>query len=422
MTDKRVSLFGYGITTKAIAKAFGPFTFYDDHCHKPFSDAQGNRILPPDAFDPRYSDLEIPSPGIPPNHPLIRNARNLVSEYDLFLGPHSPASRFPLPSKKPFTVWITGTNGKTTTTQMTTHLLADKGARSGGNIGTPLAALDPDAPVWVLETSSFTLHYTRSAKPDLYVVLPITPDHLSWHGSEAAYIADKLKPLAWMREGECVLLPKSLAHVQTDAFVIAYESAEALADFFGFDTEQIRFQGAFLLDALLAMAVDRLLYDRMDYEKMNAFVLDPHRQEELRDAGGRLWVNDTKATNIDAALAAVRRYGERPLHLIIGGDDKGVDMTPLFQALTAYDITLYTIGSNREKLDALAEQFTIRHIGCGTLETAVSRIDASHDSRSVALLSPACASLDQFPSYAVRGDTFKNAVHTLKGTSKNPLS
>jgi len=411
MQQRRVSLFGYGITTKAIAEKFGPFSFYDDNVHKPFTDAKGNRVRPAAEFDPAYSALEIPSPGIPPSHPLIRSAGHLVSEYDLFL---SPVERPPFTlGAKPYTVWITGTNGKTTTTQMVTHLLTDKGAVAGGNIGTPLAALDPEAPLWVLETSSFTLHYTREAKPDLYVVLPITPDHIGWHGSEQAYIDDKLKPLAMMREGETVLLPRAYADVATDAFVIPYDSAEELAAFFGFDTERIRFKGAFLLDALLAMAVDRLLFDRIDYDRINAFVLDPHRQEELRDRHGRLWVNDTKATNIDAALAAMRRYGDRPVHLIVGGDDKGVDMTPFFEALAAYDVTLYTIGSNQAKLDTLAARFGIPAQSCGVLEEAVRRIAAVHDTDSAALLSPACASLDQFPSYAVRGNTFKNAVSNL---------
>jgi UDP-N-acetylmuramoylalanine--D-glutamate ligase len=413
MQKKRISLFGYGITTKAIANKFGPFIFYDDKVLKPFTDEQGNRVRPSGDFDPRYSDLEIPSPGIPPNHPLVQKAEHLVSEYDLFLSGNHPPFSASHPAQKPFIVWITGTNGKTTTTQMITHLLTDKGARSGGNIGTPLAALPPDAPIWVLETSSFTLHYTHEAKPDLYVVLPITPDHLSWHGSEADYIADKLKPLRQLREGEAVLLPSAYADTPTDGFVIPYDDAEALAASFGIDIEKIRFKGAFLLDAVLAMAVDRLLFDRIDYERMNAFVLDPHRQEEFEDAQGRLWVNDTKATNIDAALAAVKRYGDRPLHLIVGGDDKGVDMAPLFEALRAYDVTLYTIGSNRERLDALAERFGIPSQSCGVLEEAVRRIARVHTRKSVALLSPACASLDQFPSYAVRGDTFKKAVEEL---------
>ena len=298
----RISLFGHGITTRAIAERFGPCTFYDDKVHKPFTDEHGNLLRPSSMFDPRYSDLEIPSPGIPPEHPLIRQAKNLVSEYDLFLSKdHSPFSIL----HSPFSVWITGTNGKTTTTQMMTHLLGDKGAVSGGNIGLPLAAMRPEAPIWVLETSSFALHYTRKATPDLYIVLPITPDHLSWHGGFDAYLDAKLSPLQRMREGEAILLPREFAQTPTDGFVIPYDGPEDLAAYLGIDTAKVIFKGAFLLDALLAMAVDKILYDRIDYDRINAFTLDPHRQEEFTDARGRLWVNDTKATNLDATRAAM---------------------------------------------------------------------------------------------------------------------
>ena len=107
----------------------------------------------------------------------------------------------------PFSIWISGTNGKTTTTQMLTHLLEKRGAVSGGNIGTPLADLDTEASIWVLESSSFTLHHTHLASPDIYLLLPITPDHLDWHGTPEQYEADKLKPLLTMKEGELALVP-----------------------------------------------------------------------------------------------------------------------------------------------------------------------------------------------------------------------
>lgn len=408
---QRISLFGYGVTTKAIAEKFGPFTFYDDHVSKPLADDGGNRLSPPSEFDPRYSDLEVPSPGFPPEHPLIAAASNLVSEYDLFL---SPKRRPPFTlERKPLNIWITGTNGKTTTTQMTAHLLSDKGAQSGGNIGTPLALLDPAAPIWVLETSSFALHYTHEAKPDIYIVLPITPDHISWHGSERAYIDAKLSPLSRMREGETVILPRALADTPTNGHLVAYDGAEDLAAYLGIETQRLRFKGAFLLDAVLAMAADKILYDRIDYEGINAFQMDPHRQEEFHDARGRLWVNDTKATNIDATLAAVARYGERPMHLIVGGDDKGVEMTPLFEALENFDVTLYAIGSNAERLEALASRFGIPCYRAETLHNAVLLIGERHNDKSVALLSPAASSLDQFPSYAVRGEQFKQNVKAL---------
>ena len=404
-----LTLFGYGITTKAIAKHYGPATFYDDKVTKPFTDETNNTLKPSDEFNPKYSSLEVPSPGMPPYHPLIQSAQNLISEYDLFLGNSSPLAL----KKLPFNIWISGTNGKTTTTQMLQHLLAERGSQAGGNIGTPLADLDTEAPIWILESSSFTLHYTNEASPNIYLLLPIAPDHLSWHGNYEEYCQAKLKPLATMKEGEVAIIPKAFGDVETDAFVITYENDQDLATYFGIDTEKVKFKGAFLLDAIIAMAVEKVLYDTIDYEKMNAFELDPHRQEELYDSEERLWVNDTKATNIDATLAAVERYKEQHIHLILGGDDKGVELQPLFDALKAYDVEIYTLGTNEARLNTLAEKSNIRFTSSATIEKAVENIANVHTKTSVALLSPAASSLDQFPSYAVRGERFKEAVRKL---------
>ncbi|WP_201352470.1 Mur ligase family protein [Hydrogenimonas urashimensis] len=413
-----VSLFGYGKTTRAIAEKLGPCDFYDDHVTVPHKDDKGNRLLPPSLFDPEKSDVEIPSPGFPPTHPLIREAKNLISEYDLFLsdyGRQIRESRIGISSfsPRPFTIWISGTNGKTTTTQMLTHLLEDRGAVSGGNIGTPLARMDAKAPIWVLETSSFTLHYTRFAKPDLYLLLPVTPDHLSWHGGEEAYTADKLKPLGFMQEGEAVLLPHLFERCATDGFLIPYEGTDDICAYFGIDPKKVEFEGAFALDAVLALGVAKILFDEIDYEKINKFKLEPHRQEKIIDSRGRLWINDTKATNIDATAQALVPWKERTVHLILGGDDKGVDLSPLFEKLKEYDLFIYAIGSNREKIAKLAQRY---RIGCEvdeTLERAVEAIDKRHTQKSVAILSPAAASLDQFASYAQRGELFKKIVSSF---------
>jgi UDP-N-acetylmuramoylalanine--D-glutamate ligase len=130
--------FGYGITTKALAPHLENVVFYDDNTTQPYKDANGWLICPAQDFNPQNSPLQIPSPGIPPHHPLIQKANNLISEYDYFA------------NTQPLQVWVSGTNGKTTTTQMITHLLRDKGAVAGGNIGIPLVKLPQDAPLWIL--------------------------------------------------------------------------------------------------------------------------------------------------------------------------------------------------------------------------------------------------------------------------------
>jgi len=400
------TLFGYGLTTKAIARKLGGgCTFFDDNCKAPYTDDMGNRIHSSSMFEPDKSSLEITTPSLPPKHPLIQQARNLMSEYDYFLSPKRP---------KPFTIWISGTNGKTTTTQMLTHLLKARGAVSGGNIGTPLADLDVDAPIWVLETSSFTLHHTRIASPDIYLLLPITPDHLDWHGTPESYAADKLKPLETMREGELALVPKGIELPRTDAYVVEYDSDAFLCDYFGLESQKVAYRGAFLQDALLALAVTKVLFDETDYDLINRFERDAHRQEEFTDAQGRLWVNDSKATNLDATIQALKGYSDRPIHLILGGDDKGVDLTPLFEQMQPLMLTLYTIGTNSDRLLSLAKAYTIEAKEANTLDKAIGMIDKMHTLDSVALLSPAAASFDQFDSYKHRGECFQDFVQVLQ--------
>lgn len=402
MEQQKIACFGYGKTTRAIARAFGPCTFFDDKVTEPSTDDEGNFLKPVSEFDTRLFTHEIPSPGFPPSHPLIQSATHLISEYDFFA------------PQIPFSIWISGTNGKTTTTQMVEYLLGDRGAISGGNIGTPLAEMSQGAPIWVLETSSFSMHYTNIARPNIYALLPVTPDHVSWHGSMEEYYKAKLKPLSMMKEGEAVILPKMFADAPTNAFKILYETEADLAEYFGFDVTKIKFKGAFLMDALIAMGIDKILYDRCDYDKINAFVLDPHRQEEFRDSRDRLWINDSKATNIDATLAALRTYGDHPIHLILGGDDKGVELEELFVPLKKYDVSVYAIGSNADRLEALCKRYGIPCTLCNTLDVAVAEISKKHNRHSIAMLSPAAASLDQFSSYAERGNLFRELAKAAK--------
>ena len=396
------TLFGYGLTTKAIAKKLGGgCTFFDDNTSEPYIDDNNNQIFPSTMFDPQKSKLEVTTPSLKPSNPLIQKAQNLLSEYDYFA------------KEMPFSIWISGTNGKTTTTQMLTHLLTKRGAISGGNIGTPLAELDTNAPIWVLESSSFTLHHTNIASPNIYLLLPITPDHLDWHETPEQYEADKLKPLLTMKEGELALVPKGLNLPKTNAFVVEYDSAEFLANYFEIDASKIRFKAAFLEDALMALAVTKVLFDEIDYELINAFQLDNHRQEEKIDKYNRLWVNDSKATNLDATIQAIKGYNDRFIRLIIGGDDKGIDLRPLFELLSTQEVKLYTIGSNINRLATLCKEYNITYSECNNLKKAVTLISDERTHNDVAILSPAAASLDQFISYKERGNLFFRLIDNL---------
>jgi UDP-N-acetylmuramoylalanine--D-glutamate ligase len=386
--QKNIRVLGKGLTAQAIAKRFENVILYDE------SDFA--------SYDTQSFDATIVSPGIPPFNKMVRQANNIQSDYDLFL------------DVMPFSVWISGTNGKTTTTQMIQHLLEKYGSVCGGNIGIPIATLNEKAPIWVLETSSFTLHYTKKARPNLYILLPISQDHISWHESFEAYEASKLKAMDNMQEGEIAIIPKAYEHYTTMATKIVYETSDDLIEFFNFNKEALHFKEPFLLDAVLAMAVGKILFDEADYTLMNKFKLDPHKVEPFYDAKKRLWIDDSKATNIDATMAALKAYNDKQLiYLILGGDDKGALIEPLFQLLAQKNTEVFAIGSNEDKLMHLSQQYNIKCYTCNSLENAVNAIHKVHTSDSIALLSPAAASLDQFRSYKHRGEVFKESVKRL---------
>lgn len=377
-------ILGKGKTAQAIKELYSDASMYDD--------------LDKELYDINSEELTVVSPGIPPYNYLVQNTKNLISEYDLIC------------EDAPYTIWVSGTNGKTTTTAMMEHILKYKNAISGGNIGLPLAKMDKTKNIWILETSSFTIHYTKKAKPNLYVLLPITEDHTSWHGSFEEYENSKLKPLDSLQEGEIAVIPKKYQDYPTNGFKICYENSDDLAIAFGIDKSKIDFKEPFLMDALLAMSVDKILFDTINYETINSFIQDPHKMEEFRDKKNRLWVDDSKATNFDATLQALNRYIDKKIHIILGGDDKGVDLNPLFKELYKYNLEVYAIGTNCDKLSALAEQYNnIQCHKCYFLENAVKQISENMGINDVeiALLSPAAASLDQFTSYKERGEKFK---------------
>ena len=417
-------LLGFGETNRAIAESYAPLLVFDD-CFKTLSYDEFGNALYPSAYLSEILSVQLDatilvSPGIPPDNLMVQTADSfvrkypkmrLLSEYDFF-AKNMPAS-----------VWISGTNGKTTTTQMLTHLLQHISVQSGGNIGTPLAKLDSNSPLWVLETSSFTLHYTNLAKPILYLLLPLSQDHISWHGSYEAYINDKLKPILSLKEKEIAILPKSVEEhtfcKESLAELVFYENSSDLAQVFGIDLKKILFKEPFLLDATLALCAAKILTLQTNYNLLNAFKIGAHKIEEFYDEIGNLWVDDSKGTNLDATMEALKCYADKKIFLILGGDDKGADLSPLFDLIKALQdrngIEIFTIGSNTEKLCNLAVGI-VESKACYTLDVAVSSIkkkllESKKDSTNVvAMLSPAAASLDQFSSYKERGEKFKALV------------
>ena len=406
----RVNLLGYGKIMRSLSKFLAQngvnCDIYDDKFSEISRDSFGNHLLPSKEIanlsqSERESIISIVSPGIPPFNTLPQNAPNLISEYDFF-APTMPKS-----------VWISGTNGKTTTTQMCALLLRDFGVQSGGNIGTPLCEMDCNAPLWVLETSSFMLHYTNLAKPDIYALLPIADDHISWHGDFESYLASKLKPLTMMSAESVAIIPQIYAQSpQAKAFkgkLYFYDNAKSLANLFGIEANRVNFKGAFLLDSILSLAISSLITGKIDYDLMNSFKIDAHKVEEFLDAQGRVFVDDSKATNISAVEEALKIYADKFIFLILGGDNKGVSLAPLVETLRHYRVKIFAIGKSENHIKELCDEMRLDCEVCGDLQKAVAMIKREFKDleNQICLLSPACASLDQFKSYADRGDKFK---------------
>lgn len=382
-----IRVLGKGVTAQAVKKRFPEAILYDD---SDFS-----------SYDLNSNDITIVSPGIPPYNEMIKKANNIQSDYDLFA------------DEMPFSIWISGTNGKTTTTQMAQHILKDKGSLCGGNIGTSVSLLDTKAPIWIIETSSFTFHYIKKAKPSLYLLLPISEDHISWHGSFEEYRNAKLKPLSMMEEGEIAIIPEEFKDYPSACHKITYKDSNDLCEKFDIKKEEIKFKEPFLLDALLALAAKKIIFDEVDYININTFEVDEHKIEEVIDSQNRLWINDSKATNVDATINALIPYKEKEIFLILGGDDKGANLEPLFDFIKDLNIEIFAIGTNNERVVALCNKYNIKYTQSKVLEKSVSDIASKHHTNAVAMLSPAASSLDQFTSYAQRGKEFKKFVFDL---------
>ena len=387
INNEKIRILGKGITALALKDKFPNATLYDDN---DFNE-----------YDLNSNEYTVVSPGIPPYNNMILNSKNLISDYDLFA------------SVMPFSVWISGTNGKTTTTQMCQHLLKEYGSIYGGNIGVPLSHLNQKAPIWILETSSFTLHYTNKTKPNIYILLPISEDHITWHGSFQEYKNAKLKPLSLMNENDIAIIPDEFKDIKSDAHIITYKSSYDLCEYFNINKSKIKFKEPFLLDAILAIATKKIIFDEINYDLINEFVIDKHKVEEFKDKKNRLWIDDSKATNVDATINAIVPYKDKSIHIILGGDDKGANLLPLFENIKNLNISVYAIGSNTEKIVKYCNEYNINVKSCTHLNLAVSKINFALDEKSIAMLSPASASLDQFKSYAHRGDEFKKLVGSL---------
>ena len=345
------------------------------------------------------AEVLVKSPGVPGDVPLVREARRRGIRVwsELELGSRILAN--PL-------LAVTGTNGKTTTSELLGVML---GSPVAGNVGRALCELDGvvDPQAWiVVEVSSFQLEDVDTFKPGVAVLVNLEPDHLDRHGTFEAYAAAKLRVFANQEPGDVAVVPRGFADVPGKARRTEFDAQDALP-------AEPRLPGAHNRENAAAATVAARAAGATDDEIATAlreFPGVPHRLELVAQRDGVRFVNDSKATNVTAALKALDAYTE-PLLVIFGGRGKGESFAPLADAARGRVRRAFLIG---EAAPELAAAFgDVPHEVAGDLATAVSHAAAAARSGDVVLLSPACASYDQFRDFEQRGDEFKRLVNAL---------
>jgi UDP-N-acetylmuramoylalanine--D-glutamate ligase len=322
-------------------------------------------------------------------------------------------------------VAVTGTNGKTTTTELIGHIHREAGrpVAVAGNVGTALSSLVgrlPSRATVVSEVSSFQLEDVVDFAPEGAVLLNLTPDHLDRHGTLEAYRAAKLRVFAHQGNHDVAVAPlglgvEDLGGCARRVCFGAGPGAE-LADRAGhlwwgdeplIPDEEIALRGRHnRVNAMAAAAIclARGLPAEAVRAALRTFAGVEHRLEDVATVGGVLYVNDSKATNVDSTLVALAAF-EAPVHLILGGQGKGQDFAPLRAPVAERCAGVYLIGEDAELIGA-----AVGGVPCGTLERAVEAAAAAAAPGEVVLLSPACASYDQFADFEARGRAFKELV------------
>lgn len=433
---KKIGVFGLGKAGQAAFAALaacGAEIFADDD--RPL---EGIAQTPYRDWPWQVLEMLLLSPGVPLTHPaphgVVLAARAagcpVAGEVELLQRACPHATK----------IGITGTNGKSTTTALIGHILAHAGRlpQVGGNLGTPALALAPlgEGGVYVLEMSSYQLDLMQSVHFNVAVWLNITPDHLDRHGDMEGYVAAKRHVFARQQAGDCAIIGVDDAYSEAVARALIAEKTRNVIPVTvgGKAAEGIEVHDGLLLDrrdgarldlngckglrgahnwqnAACAYAACRAVgvESGIIAQAMQGFPGLEHRMEHVREQAGVAFVNDSKATNADSTSKALAAY-PADIYWILGGRPKAGGIA----SLGAYFPRIahaYLIG---EAEDAFAETLEghVPYTRCGTLEVATRRAaeDALKAGKGVVLLSPACASWDQWPNFEVRGQAFKAYV------------
>lgn len=388
------------------------------------------KVLATDAQLPKGIERIIASPGVPDSHPLL--AKALKKKVDVI----SDIELFARTASAPFMA-ITGSNGKSTVTTLLYHMCRAGGREvlAGGNLGEPaldlLSQQTPD--VYVLELSSFQLHRTHDLPAEVAVLLNVSPDHLDWHKDEDEYRRAKYRVYREAKAAVVNRADKVAAEISGNCPRVISFGMDAPADGqYGLRiddgqtylargetmllaTRELAMYGVHnQLNALAALAAGELL--GLEMAAMLSVLVEfpglPHRMQFVARVAAVDYINDSKATNVAAAIASIESV-DSMLVLIAGGDGKGGDFSPLGVAVEDKLRAAVLIGKDAEKIAHALDTVMPVHFA-DTMGAAVSMAAQCAESDDTVLLAPACASLDQYRNYMERGDRFCAAVEALK--------
>ncbi len=352
-------------------------------------------------------ELLIKSPGVPGESPLATaaHARGIPIWSEIELGFRLLGNPF---------IGITGTNGKTTTTELLGAMFRAAGTpvAVAGNVGRPLTsfdgALEKDA--WVVcELSSFQLEDVHRLRPRVAVLLNLEPDHLDRHDSYDAYRDAKLRIFENQTEADVAVVPRDFQPIPGGADRVEFRADDPLPAEPLIPGEHNRENAA----AATAAARSAGIEEDAIVEALRTFPGVKHRLEVVAELEGVRFVNDSKATNTAAARRGIAAYAGRPLRLILGGSLKGESFDELAEELPASVRSIDLIGEATEQLAASLGRAGRSFRRSGDLATAVGAAAGDAEPGDVVLLSPACASYDQFRDFEERGEAFRRLVEEL---------
>lgn len=382
----------------------------------------------------RGVQLVIPSPGVPAKHPLLKEAvrRQVAVQSEIELAYRLLACPV---------VAVTGTNGKSTTTALLGEMIQQSGQETftGGNLGTPLIdAVGTASAVAVAEISSFQLEWVEQFRPQIGVFLNLSEDHLDRHGSFEQYGRTKRRLFAQQRQSDWVVMNRDDARVQA----LCHRLPGRLFSFGWTPLAGDRSEGAWVeAETLILCHAGREMYYAIDdiplrgrhnianvtaavsaatlwgvppaiiQSVLASFTGLPHRLELVAEKNGVAYINDSKGTNIDAVVQSLNSFSE-PVILLAGGVEKGGDYRPLREVVQTKVKKLILFGQAQRSLRAALGQDT-ETLLVNALDEAIQAAHRGAQAGDIILLSPACASFDQFRNYAHRGEAFRAYVEAL---------